>query len=68
LSIHGLARVAWVFAALRHGGVVIVDLPENALALVFKRSEVAFFVRVVVRGENIEGFDFLADGRLIFRR
>jgi hypothetical protein len=35
---------------------------------VLERSEVALPVRIVVRGEGVEGFDFLADRRLIFER
>src|SRR5271157_2718036 len=64
----GLFRVARVFAALGQRRVVIIDLPENPLAVVLKGSEVAFLVRVVVRGESIEGFHLLADSRLIFLR
>jgi len=48
-----------------HCQIVIVDLPENALKAVFEHSEVALFVRVVVRGESIEGFHLLADRRLV---
>lgn len=33
----------------------------------FKRSEVALAVRVVVRGESVEGFHLLTDRRLIFQ-
>jgi hypothetical protein len=49
-TLHGLARVARVFAALDHGGVVIVNFPEDALAVIFKRSKVAFPMRIIVRG------------------
>ena len=42
-------RVRRVFAAFAQRGVVIVDLPENALAVVLEGSEVALPVRIVVR-------------------
>ena len=49
-------------------GVVVVDLPENALAVVLEGSEVALAVRIVVGCERVEGLDLLTDRRLIFRR
>ena len=51
-----LFRVARVFAALVYRQIAVIDLPENALPVVFERSEVALSVRVGVRGESIEGF------------
>ena len=42
----GLLRIGKVFAALGHHGVVIVDLPENAVAVMLEGSEVALAVRI----------------------
>ena len=61
----GLARVARVFAAPCQGAVVVVDLPENALAVVLERPEIPLPVWVVVRGESVKRLDLLADGGLI---
>jgi hypothetical protein len=64
----GLFMVARIFAAARHCFVVVVDLPENANAAIFKRSEVVFPVWVVIRGERIESLYLLADFALVYAR
>jgi hypothetical protein len=58
-----LARVAWVLAARRQRAVVVVDLPENAVAVVFEAAEVVFPVPVVVRvkASNVSTFSRMAD-------
>ena len=43
-----LVRIARVLAAHAERSVVVVDLPEDALAVVFKCAEIALPVRVVV--------------------
>ncbi|MGA7340901.1 MAG: hypothetical protein WBE72_01610 [Terracidiphilus sp.] len=59
----GLLRVGRVFAATVQRAAVIVDLPEDALAVMLEGSEIALSVRVVVRREHIEVFNLLADPR-----
>src|SRR4051812_31475027 len=65
---HRLLRVARVFAALRHGAVVVVDFPENLLAVGFERAKVALAIRVIVRRKSAERLHLLADSGLIGQR
>lgn len=58
-------RVARIFAFVLHLSIVVVDLPEDPLASVLERSEVAFPVWIVVRPELVERFDQLTYRRLI---
>src|ERR1700737_846923 len=62
---NGLARV---FAALRHGAVVIVDLPENAFAVVLECAKIPLAVRIIIRGERVECLHLLADCGLLGQR
>lgn len=56
-----LGGVGGVFGAVFASPVVIVDLPENALALVFDAPEIMLPVRVVVLGEGVERANFCKD-------
>ena len=56
-----LRGVGGVFGAVFASRVVVVDLPKNALALVFEAPEIMLAVRVVVLGEAVEGANLLQD-------
>ena len=51
-------RVVWA-------GLVIVDLPEDAVLRMIERAEVVFAMRVVVLGERIERDDLGEDRGLV---
>ena len=57
----GLCRVGGVFRAELTSRVVIVDLPENALAVVVEAPEIMLTVGVVVVGEAVESANLIKD-------
>ena len=59
---HRLCGIGEVFGAeLTGGGVVVVDLPENALGVVIDPPEIMLPVRVVVGREGVERPHLLED-------
>ncbi len=58
----GLFRVGWIFAAVHEVSGLVVNLPEDALPVVFKGAKVAFAVGGVALAEVLERLDLLTDG------
>jgi len=57
-----LRRVAGVFRPKLQISIVVVDLPEDLLAVVLERSKVVFAVGIVVGCKSVKRFYLLLDG------
>lgn len=60
----GDSGVCWVIRAVLHGWVIVVDFPEDLVALNGHGSEVMFSVGIVVRREGVKFLHSLHDAGL----